>query len=130
MPLIETYVVMVREKGLYLVEPVPGQEKSATIEAALGIRSGYSAGQMCFEFPEKSAEVWLAWVELQTATGRPYFDYRVLDGSLTEEEAIAELQAANEEPLKLHHTRLLRPGDRIELYPDLPDGEDEVVEFR
>lgn len=131
MPLKEAYVVMVREKGIYLVEPVPKQEKSATIQAALGIRSGYSAGLMSFAFPEHSDDVWTAWVELETPSGRPYFDYRVLDGALSEDEAIAQLRAAGEEPLKLFHTRLLHPGDRIELYPDLPgDGDDEVVEFR
>lgn len=131
MPFKQVYIVMVRDKGLYLVEPVEGQEKSATIEAALGIRSGYSAGLMSFEFPEGSGEVWVAWVELEAPNGRPYFDYRVLDGALSEEEATAQLREVGEEPLKLYQTRLLHPGDHIELYPDLPGaGDDEVVEFK
>jgi hypothetical protein len=107
----EVYVILVREKGLYLVEPVPGQDKKETIEASLGLKSGYSGGLMQLDLPEGDDEFWLAWVETETPDGRPYFDYRTLEGSLTEEEATARLREQGEEPIRLQKTRVRKPTD-------------------
>lgn len=99
------YVIMVREKGLFVVEPVAGEDTRTTVENALGLKGGYSSGLVALDVPEGSGDIWIAWVEGE-ANGKPYFEYRALDGALSEEEATQRLQDAGEEPLKLNQTTI------------------------
>lgn len=108
MALKQVYVVMDREKGLFLVEPVPGKGQHETVEAALGLQGGYSAGLVELDLPADQGEMWLAWVEVELPDGSPYFEYRVYEGSLTEQQVLAQAGAAGEEPLKLNRTVIHR----------------------
>jgi hypothetical protein len=124
MALRPMYIVMFREKGLFVLEPVPGMTQSAAIEAALHTQGGYSAGLVEVEIPEGASEVWAAWVEGEGARG-PYFMFRTLDGALTEAEAEAALKASGEEPLKLNRSLIYHPTDR-----PLANDEPAVQEFQ
>lgn len=104
----EMYVVLIREKGLFLVEPVPGQAPAATIEAVLGVGGGYSAGLVAVDLAPGATEAWVAWVEGETTTGTPYFEYRTLDGSLSEAEVESTLAAAGESVLRLGRSEIHR----------------------
>ena len=123
MALRALYIVMLREKGLFVVEPVAGMAQSAAIVAALHVKGGYSAGLVEVEIPEGASEVWAAWVEGEGARG-PYFMFRTLDGALTIAAAEAQLKAAGEEPLKLNRSPIYHPTERPE--SDEPD----VQEFQ
>jgi hypothetical protein len=118
------YVVMFREKGLFVVEPVEGVTQRAAIEAALATKGGYSAGLVDVDIPEGADEVWAAWVEGEGPRG-PYFIYRTLDAALSEAEAEARLKAAGEEPIKLNKSLIYHPSDR-RIEPEEP----EVQEFQ
>lgn len=119
MALRPMYIVMFREKGLFVVEPVAGMAQSAAVEAALHAKGGYSAGLVEVEIPEGAGEVWVAWVEGEGARGL-YFMFRTLDGALTEADAEAALKAAGEEPLKLNRSAIYHPSER-RLERDEPD---------
>jgi hypothetical protein len=123
----EMYVVMLREHGLFLAEPVAGEEQRVTIEHALGLRGGYSGGLVELELPESDGEHWVAWVELETPSGRPTFEFRALDGSLTEEDATARLRAAGEEPLKLNRSPVYTIQSPRPVAP--PEEEPEAEDF-
>lgn len=101
----DMYVVMVREKGMFLVEPVPGKTQREVVEDATGLQGGYSAGLVPVDLPEGAVEAWAAWVEGE-ANGRPYFFFRAFDAALSEEEVLAHLKANGEEPLKLNITTI------------------------
>lgn len=120
------YVVLLREKGLFLVEPVAGYTQREAVEAALGLGGGYSAGMVYVDVPEGATEAWAAWVEGEGPTGKPYFMLRAFDASLTEAEVEERLRAAGEEAHKL----VLGPIHR----PDQPRRQDEeeppAVEFQ
>jgi hypothetical protein len=99
---------MVRERGLFLVEPREGMTHKELIEAALGLKGGYSAGLVELEIPDGAGEVWLAWVETQAPNGSPLFEYRALPGAMAEAEVEAALAAAGEEILKLNRSLIHR----------------------
>jgi hypothetical protein len=105
------YVVLVREKGMFLVEPVPGVSQKDAIECALGLAGGYSAGLIPVDLPEGTDEAWAVWVEGKEPSGRPYFFFRAFDPSLTEAEVEAQLAERGEEPLKLNLTPIHRARD-------------------
>jgi hypothetical protein len=99
----DMYVVMVREKGMFLVEPVPGRSQRETVEEATGVQGGYSAGLVPVELPEGATEAWACWVEGE-ANGQPYFFFKAFASSLSEDEVTAQLREAGEEPLKMNLT--------------------------
>lgn len=99
----EMYVVMVRERGMLLVEPVPGKSQREAIEDATGLQGGYSAGLVPVDLPERATEAWACWAEGE-ANGQPYFFFRAFPAELSEEAVVAELSAKGEEPLKLNLT--------------------------
>jgi hypothetical protein len=101
---IDMYVVMLREQGMFLVEPVEGVSQREAIERALGFGGGYSAGRVAVELPADADEAWACWVEGKDAAGRPYFTFRAFPAALTEAEVEAELQALDEEPVKMNLT--------------------------
>lgn len=109
MPLRWVYVVLVREKGLFLVEPAEGLTQAAAVEAALGLKGGYSAGKVSVELAETADEAWVAWVEGATPAGQPYFLFRAFDPALSEEQVEAQIRADGEEVLKLNRSEVHRP---------------------
>lgn len=117
------YVVMVRGKGLFLVEPVAAETQAQSIERTLGLKSGYSTGLVQLDLPESVDEAWIAWVEGEGPNGAPYFDYRALHPDLTEEQATAELEQRGETAVKLNRTRIYREGDRTDIADDEPPVE-------
>jgi len=104
----QMYVVLVREKGLFLVQPIPGQTQAATIEAVLGVGGGYSAGLVAVDLGSGASSAWVAWVEGESAHGTPYFEYRTLDGSLSEDEVQSRLAQAGESVLRLNRSEIHR----------------------
>lgn len=114
----EMYVVLVREKGMFLVEPVPGVSQREAIERALGLGGGYSAGLVPVDVPDEADEAWACWVEgRDPATGRPYFFFRAFPSSFDEAEVEARLREQDEEPVKMnltpiHWARLSRPLEK------------------
>lgn len=106
------YVVMIRGRGLFLVEPVEGETQAASIERALGLKSGYSTGLVYMDVPEGVDEAWIAFVEGEGPTGAPYFEYRALHPDLTEEQVNAKLEEAGETAIKLNSSRIYREGDQ------------------
>lgn len=108
MPAKWMYVVLVREKGLFLIEPVEGMSQGAAVEAALGMKGGYSTGKVCVDLPEGAAEAWVAWVEGQGPNEQPYFLFHAFDADLTEEQVEAILKGRGEEPLKLNRSLVYR----------------------
>ncbi|HWI63502.1 MAG TPA: hypothetical protein VNT75_16820 [Symbiobacteriaceae bacterium] len=100
----EMYVVLVREKGMFLVEPVPGVSQREAIERALGLGGGYSAGQVPVDVPDDADEAWACWVQGEDPTGRPYFFFRAFPASLEEAAVEAQLRELNEEPVKMNLT--------------------------
>lgn len=119
------YVVLLREKGLFLVEPTEGYTQREAVESALGLGGGYSAGMVYVDVPEGAAEAWAAWVEGEAPNGKPYFMLRAFDASLTEAEVEERLREAGEEAHKLVFGPIHRPGERR---PDV-DEEPPAVEF-
>lgn len=117
------YVVLLREKGLFLVEPTEGFSQREAVEAALGLGGGYSAGLVYVDVPEDAVEAWAAWVEGTAPTGRPYFMLRAFEASLTEAEVEERLRAAGEEAHKLVRGPIYRPTERRQEEPP-------PVEFR
>jgi hypothetical protein len=109
MALKDMYVVLVRERGLFLVEPRAGLSQAEAIEAALGLRQGYSTGLVRLELPGGADEAWVAWVEGTLPNGQPYFEYRALDPTLSEPEVHSHLEQNGEEILKLHRSHIYRP---------------------
>ncbi len=103
------YVVLVREKGLFLVEPVEGMSQGAAVEAALGMKGGYSAGKVSVDLPDGADEAWVAWVEGQGPNDQPYFLFHAFDPTLSEEQVEAILKERGEEPLKLNRSQVYRP---------------------
>lgn len=101
---IDMYVVLVREKGMFLVEPVPGISQREAIERALGMGGGYSAGMVPVDLPADADEAWACWVEGQDPAGRPYFFFRAFPAALTEAEVEARLKEKGEEPVKMNLT--------------------------
>ncbi|HYF93522.1 MAG TPA: hypothetical protein VD969_15015 [Symbiobacteriaceae bacterium] len=104
MPTREMYVVLVREKGMFLVEPVPGLSQREAIERTLGMGGGYSAGLVPTDVPDGADEAWACWVEGQDAGGRPYFTFRAFPAALTEADVLARLEERSEEPVKMNLT--------------------------
>lgn len=108
------YVVMLREQGMFLVEPVEGISQREAIERALGFGGGYSAGRVAVELPADADEAWACWVEGRDPAGRPYFSFRAFPADMAEAEVEARLQAEGEEPVKMslttvHWARNSRP---------------------
>ncbi len=103
---IPMYVVLVRDKGLFLVEPVEGKPQGETIEDALELKVGYSTGLVYLDLPRETEKAWVAWVEGENPDGSPYFEYRAFDGALTEEQVLDRLREAGEEPLKMNLTEV------------------------
>jgi hypothetical protein len=114
MPLQDIYVVLTRDRGLQIVEPVPGETASETIEAALGLKGGYSSGLVEAELAEGAREAWAAWVEGATTAGQPYFEFRCFDAILSEGEVESILREARQEALRLVRARVWRAADREE----------------
>lgn len=105
------YIVMVRGKGLFLVQPLEGETPAEAIEESLGLRSGYSVGTVQMDLPEGVDEVWVALAEGEGPNGAPYFEYRALHPDLTEEQAQEQLEQAGETVLKLNRSRIYRERD-------------------
>lgn len=108
MPTEDMYVVLVRDKGLFVIEPVPGETPGETIELALGLKGGYSSGLVEVNIPDGATHAWVAWVESTTPAGLPHFEFTCLDGELTEAEASERLRGAGQEPLRLERTEIIR----------------------
>ncbi|MFZ5814048.1 MAG: hypothetical protein ACOY93_01920 [Bacillota bacterium] len=106
------YVVLVRDRGLFLVQPLEGESQAEAIEKSLGLKGGYSGGLVELEVPEGVDEAWVAWVEGEGPTGAPYFEYRALHPDLTEEQVNRQLEAAGETAIKLNRSRIYREADR------------------
>lgn len=102
------YVVLTREKGLFIIEPAAGKTQADTIQEALGLDGGYSGGKVCVDVPEGATESWVAWVEGEGPTGHPYFNFRAFDAALTEDEVTARLAGAGETILKLNRSEVYR----------------------
>lgn len=117
MPLQDMYVVLVRGKGLFPILPVPNEKPGQTIEAALGLKGGYSLGMVEADLPEGTTETWVAWVEGTTPAGHPHFEFTCLPAHLSEEEAEAALAEAGKEPLKLELREIIKPGARPDNAP-------------
>lgn len=100
----DMYVIMVREKGMFLVEPVPGLSQREAIERAIGLGGGYSAGLVPVDLPDDAIEAWACWVEGRDPGGRPYFFFRAFPADLSEAEVEARLAEAGEEPVKMNQT--------------------------
>ena len=107
MPVEDMYVVLLREKGLFAVRPVPGQASGATIEAALGVKGGYSTGLIEVNLPAGATQAWVAWVEDRTAGGVPHFEFRCFDPSLTAEEVEATIRESGQETLRINRSEIL-----------------------
>lgn len=120
------YVVMVRGRGLFLVEPVEGETQAESIERALALKSGYSTGLVYIEVPEGVDEAWVAFAEGEGPTGAPTFEYRALHPDLTEEQAHEQLAQAGETAIKLNRTRIYRQYDRA----PAPEEEEPPVEWK
>lgn len=101
------YVVLMREKGVLLVEPVAGMSQGETVRSALGVEGGYSAGRVLVDVPEGADEAWAAWVEGE-ANGRPYFLLKAFHADLSEDEVTRLLAEAGETPLKLNRSPIYR----------------------
>lgn len=121
------YVVLLREHGLFLAEPTEGEGQRTTMERVLGLKGGYSGGLVELDLPEGAEEYWVAWVELEGPGDRPLFEYRALDGRLTEAEAQARLHAAGEEPLKMNRSPLYSAANPRPV--PIPEEEPEAREF-
>ncbi|MDF2628393.1 MAG: hypothetical protein K0R39_2224 [Symbiobacteriaceae bacterium] len=121
------YVVMLREQGMFLVEPVAGVSQREAIERALGFGGGYSAGRVAVELAADADQAWACWVEGKDALGKPYFMFRAFPAELAEAEVEAQLQALGEEPVKMNLTRVHWARDSRER---LGEGEPEPQEFR
>lgn len=124
---IDMYVVMLREQGMFLVEPVPGVSQREAIERALGFGGGYSAGRVAVELPEDANEAWACWVEGKDPAGRPYFTFRAFPAEMTEAQVEAQLQADGEEPVKMNLTPVHWARNSRER---AADAEPEPQEFR
>lgn len=108
MPMREMYVVLLRERGLLLVEPKSGMSQGETVKSALNVDGGYSAGRVEVDIPEAATEGWVAWVEGVGPDGKPYFFFRAFDTALSEAEVEAALAEANETPLRLNRSEVYR----------------------
>jgi hypothetical protein len=106
MPTQDMYVVMAREHGMFVVEPVPGMSQREAIEHATGLGGGYTAGLQQVELPANVNEVWMAWVETKLPNGRLSFDFRTFPPDLTAEKVEEICRAAAEEPLKVHLSQI------------------------
>jgi hypothetical protein len=106
------YVVLIRGRGLFLVEPVEGESQAESIERALGLKGGYSTGLVYMEVPQGVDEAWIAFVEAQGPTGAPAYEYRALHPDLTEEQANEQLEQAGETAIKLNRSRIYRQFDQ------------------
>jgi len=101
---IEMYVVLVREKGMFLVEPVPGVSQREAIERALGLGGGYSAGLVPVDLPDEADQAWACWVEGHDPAGRPYYFFRAFPAALSEADVEARLRERDEEAVKINVT--------------------------
>jgi hypothetical protein len=110
----EMFVVMTREKGMFLVEPREGMNQRDTIEAALGFGGGYSAGKVWVDLPEDATEAWAAWVTGDDAQGRPYYSMRSFDPTLPQEEVERQIAEAGEEWVKLNRSPIYQPDNPID----------------
>lgn len=124
---IDMYVVMLREQGMFLVEPVEGVSQREAIERALGFGGGYSAGRVAVELPADANEAWACWVEGKDPAGKPYFTFRAFPAELAEAEVEAQLQAYGEEPVKMNLTEVHWARNSR---PRAVEGEPEAQEFR
>lgn len=120
------YVVMVRDRGLFLVEPLPNEAPGEAIEKCLGLKGGYSAGLAEIDMPEGVDEAWIAWVEGEAPTGAPYFEYRAFDPGLTEEQVNQRLAEAAETALKLYRSHIYREHDRSAA----PEADEPPIEWQ
>lgn len=114
------HVVMVRGRGLFLVQPLPGEEQGEAIEKSLGLKGGYSAGLVQIDMPEGVDEAWIAWVEGEGPTGAPCFEYRAFHPDLTEAQVHQRLEEAGETAIKLHRSHIYGEADRNAPEPDEP----------
>ncbi len=106
------YVVMIRGRGLVLVEPLPNETQAEAVEKSLGLKGGYSAGLVQIDMPEGVGEAWIALVAGEGPTGATYYDYRAFSPTLTEEQVHEQLTAAGEEAVKLNRSHIFGAGDR------------------
>lgn len=104
----QIYVVLTREKGLFLVDPVEGMSQRETVLEAIGMKGGYSVGKVFVDLPPETKEAWAAWVEGEGPNGAPYFMMRAFDGSLTEEQVLERLNEMKETPLKMNRSPVHR----------------------
>lgn len=109
----QIYVVLTREKGLFLVEPVEGLSQREIVEQAIGMKGGYSVGKVFVDLPAETEAAWAAWVEGEGPNGAPYFMMRAFDGSLTEEQVLERLDESKETPLKLNRTPVYRVNGEL-----------------
>ncbi|HLN63722.1 MAG TPA: hypothetical protein VK464_19545 [Symbiobacteriaceae bacterium] len=114
MAMRDVFVVLTRDKGLFLVEPRAGMNQRDTIEAALGFGGGYSAGKVQVDLPEGATEAWAAWVTGDDPQGRPYFFMRAFDPSLAQDEVERLIAAEGEEWVKLNRSPIYQPDRPID----------------
>jgi len=112
MPIREMYVVLLRERGLLLVEPKLGLSQGETVKRALNVDGGYSAGRVEVDIPEAATDGWVAWVEGEGPNGKPYFFFRAFDSKLTEAEVEAKLEEVNETVLKMNRSEIYYATDQ------------------
>jgi len=124
MPRRAMYVVLIRERGLLLVEPKSGMSQGETVKSALNVDGGYSAGRVEVDIPEGATEGWVAWVEGEGPDGKPYFFYRAFDAALAEADVEAKLAQDNETPLRLNRSEIYHATD------ERPDDDPGVIHIR
>jgi hypothetical protein len=124
MPVREMYVVLLRERGLLLVEPKSGMSQGETVKSALNVDGGYSAGRVEVDIPDAATEGWVAWVEGEGPDGKPYFFFRAFDAALTEADVEAMLAQTNETPLRLNRSEIYRATD------ERPNSDPGVIHVR
>jgi hypothetical protein len=124
MPMREMYVVLLRERGLLLVEPKSGLSQGETVKSALNVDGGYSAGRVEVDIPETATEGWVAWVEGEGPNGKPYFFFRAFDSTLSEGEVESVLSEANETALRLNRSEIYHATD------EKPNDDPGVIHLR
>lgn len=120
------YVVMVRARGLFLVQPLEGEGQGEAIERSLGLKGGYSAGLVHIDMPEEVDGAWIAFVEGEGPTGVPSFEYRAFHPDLTEGQVHARLEENGETAIKLNRSHIYREADR----GAAPEPEEPPIEWQ
>lgn len=120
----QIYVVLTRDKGLFLVEPHEEMNQRDTIEAALGFGGGYSAGKVFCSLPVDATEAWAAWVTGEDKQGRPYYMLRAFPATLPQEEVEQQLAAQGEEWVKLNQGPIYRVDRPMEGAQKEPEAQE------